>query len=120
MTDTHYMVEKRRKLLTQTRQRLEADRCGPDLTAHCGCTFIPWRHRHEVLGNTSGIGLTRECDMAQRLFEQAIQPPYSVGPWEAHVTFAREDAENKLQEIVNLLIFQKALRPFNGHLGHSL
>lgn len=102
-TGQQEMIEARRRLIKQTRAIFEHDRCGPNLVARCGCTFIPWRHAHESLGLKNGIGLIEECDQAQRLFELAIHPPHQTAQWEAHVFLAREDAENKLEEIIRLL-----------------
>lgn len=105
-TEVRDVVAHRRKLLIQAAQVLEADRCGPNLIATCGCTFVPWRHR-SMNGHTSqGIGLIIECDQAHRLFEIAIQND-KTAQWEAHVYFAREDANNKLADIIKLLVQQR-------------
>lgn len=100
------MVDARRRLILQTRTIMEHDRCGPDLKARCGCVFLPWRHPSD-LGSKSGVGLIEECDQAQRLFELAIHPPHQTAQWETHVFLAREDAENKLEEIIRLLRTQR-------------
>jgi hypothetical protein len=105
-TDAQDIVAHRRRLLIQSAQVMEHDRCGPNLVARCGCTFIPWRHR-DLKGQLShGLGLIIECDQANRLFEIAIRNE-KTAEWEGHIYLAREDADNQLAEIVKLIIAQR-------------
>lgn len=91
------LVELRLRLLKEARVQLERDRYAENIRASCGCIFIPWqRKEHGVF--LRGVGLAQECDQSNRLCE------VSMGAWETHTFFAREDAENRLEEIIRLII----------------
>lgn len=100
------VIEHRRNLLAQAAQMMEHDRCGPDLKARCGCTFLPWRHLDLRGIESTGLGLIGECDQANRLFEIAIRNG-RTSQWESHVYFAREDADNQLAHIIELIVSQR-------------
>jgi hypothetical protein len=87
----------RRRLLAESRTKIEKYRIGEDLVVHCGCRFCPWQENWML----SGVGLIQECDMSQRLAE------LSLVHWAIHTESARLDAEKKLEQLVALL----ALRP---------
>jgi hypothetical protein len=90
------LIDLRRRLLRESRTQLEKDRYAENIKARCGCTFVPWQKK-EFKGFIRGVGLIQECDQSQRLCE------VSLAAWETHTYFAREDAENRLEEIIRLI-----------------
>lgn len=94
------LVQLRQRLIRESRPQLERERYAEDIRARCGCTFIPWQRKQGPL-YLKGVGLIQECDQSQRLCE------ISMAAWEVHTFMAREDAENRLEEIIRLLVAQQ-------------
>lgn len=97
------VIEMQKRKLREVRLQLERDRYGPDLMARCGCVFLPWQ-RKEFGNYLRGVGLIIQCDQSNRLME------LSIAHWETHTFMAREDAENRLEEIIQLLAAQKGMK----------
>jgi hypothetical protein len=95
------VIEVQQKKLKEARLQLERDRYGPDLMARCGCVFLPWQRKEFGGKYLRGVGLIIQCDQSNRLME------FSLAHWETHTYLAREDAENRLEEIVRLLAAQR-------------